>query len=698
MKHTLIPFSKSARALLFTLTACGAPTVLAAGETPVAAGGFYAEAVDHAAQMAQADPSVQARLDAILAEADSICGLPLVKRAYSLQELRENTDERCGGIDARTFVTEKIYPRKAEIFALSMADTGTAAKIARELPLLAAAYRLTGKAEYAERVEAQLREVLTWQPLQRPGWTLHVPENDLPPSGYDGVWLSTGLGLVALVQTLQIMPEGVLPEDLTAAVKEQLGSEVERIRNDWEKHIPWFVRSHNVVTNQWIVPSGGLVVAAAYLGREAHPEAYDLGIANLTQSMNEMGEDGSAAEGAVYASHWTAPLLYLAARATLEAGDDSLSSSSFLQNFPIWLSGSYQPGGHIINCFDGFTANRGSNVLQVEDITQLAVLSQDPSLIWVLRNIFGPKMQVLNAYGLMALGIPEGAGREPPLYGVYERAAWAVWRDSWREDASGVWVRGGHKTDFHDHNDRGHVNFIVDGKAVLIEAGTPGYDQADKASNFNSVKGHNVLQIDDELFPRRQPAALTVNRLDAEGGDVTVDAGAGYRDGVTEWSYGASPVPDKRLNTVQWQRHVVWDAHEMVVTDRVVLETPGKLTFRWHLGSEQPLAIDEESETDASAHLPAGSMTFRGWNGRKGESTLEGIAWTAPDKDIVPTPEVDLEVGADQPIRVYQEKNFDHTFKFRVIRHEHTTLVVQTREAVTEFELTTVIRSDAQEQ
>lgn len=652
---------------------------------------FYGRAVQQARAAAQADPAIQKRLDRILADARAILALPLVRRAGSLQELRNATDNRIGSIDSRTDVVQQTDPAKAELFALSMADTNTAALIARELPLLAAAYEITGDQAFLDRVVAQLREVAGWQPLQRPGWTLYTAKNSLPAGGRDGVWLSTGLGIAAIVQTLQILPEGALPPDLLAALRRQLATEMNQSVQDWKDRLPWFVRSNKVVTNQWVVPSSGIVLAAAYLGRSENAGAFDLGMKNLEATVQAFGADGSSSEGAIYASHWTAPFLYLASRAAQEAGDDRLANSAFLRKFPDWLAGAFQPGGYVVNCFDGYTAVRGAQPLLVSDIALLTVLSQSPSLIWLLQNEFGPSMSPLDLYGIMALSLP-GASTPPPLYGAYERATWVVWRSGWQPDASGVWIRGGHWSDFHDHNDRGHVNFIVNGKAVLIEAGTPTYSLPEKESEYNSVRGHNVLQVGDEILPRRQPAPITVHRLDAQGGDVTVEAGAGYLNGASKWVDGAGEPPQGPLNPVRWTRRVTWDAGRMEVTDQVTLPRPERVTFRWHLGSEQPLEITAGADgLSLQAALPAGIMKFPGWISRDNQPPAEGVDWQAPEKDIVNTPAADFAVTADQPVDASQEKSLDHAFKFRLWKHQHTTLLVQSREKVQAITIKTVI-------
>lgn len=653
---------------------------------------FYSRAVRDAKLSAEADPAIQKRLDRILAEARSILALPLVRRAGSLAELRSARDNRIGSIDSRTDVVSQTDPAKAEIFALSMADTNTAGLVARELPLLAAAYEITGDKAFLDRVVSQLREVVSWQPLQRPGWTLYTAKNSLPAGGRDGVWLSTGLGIAAIVQTLQVLPEGALPPDLVAALRRQLATEMDQSVQDWKDRLPWFVRSDKVVTNQWVVPSSGIVLAAAYLGRGEHAEAYDLGMKNLEATVQAFGTDGSSSEGAIYAAHWTAPFLFLASRAAQDAGDDRLAQSPFLRNFPNWLAGAFQPGGYVVNCFDGYTALRGTQPLLLPDITLLTVLSQSPALIWLLQNEFGPSMSPLDLYGIMALSLDATSAQPPPLYGAYERAAWVVWRSNWQPDASGVWIRGGHRTDFHDHNDRGHVNFIVNGKAVLIEAGTPTYSLPEKEAEFNSVRGHNVLQVGDEILPRKQPAPVTVHRLDAQGGDITVEAGAGYLNGSSKWVDGAGETPRGPLNPVRWTRRVTWDSQRMEVTDQVILPQAERVTFRWHLGSEQPLEIAAGANAlSLHATLPAGVMKFPGWISRENQPLVEGVNWQAPEKDIVNTPSAAFAITADQPVEARQEMGLDHAFKFRLWKHQHTTLVVQSREKVQAITIKTVI-------
>lgn len=621
------------------------------------------------ARRVERDPELQKKIAPMLAEARRVRDLPLVCRATSLEQLKNPPkDKRFGGIDARTYVVTKTDARKAELFSLASADLDATSIIAREMPLLAAAYVITGDTSFADRVNAQLREIASWKPLQRPGWMLYTAANSLPPDGDDGVWLSTGVGLIAICQTLEIMPEAAIPAEIRKEVRAQLSDECARVVSDWKKKKGWFVRQHVPTTNQWVVPSCGLAVAAATLGRDANPEAYELGVKNLEDTLGTLGSDGGSPEGLEYGTHFTAAYLYLASHAFRLAGDDRFAQQPFLKHFPTWECANYQPAQTVVNTFDSFGASRNMYPTKAPDVAQIAVLSRSPMVMWLLREQI--RVNALSMYGLLAAGVPDSELKEPPLWGSFDTARCVMWRDSWKDEASGVWVRGGHERDGHDHWDRGHVNFIAGGKIVLLEAGTAGYDSPIKRDVYDSVRGHNVLQVGEDLFPKKSAAPITISQLDAAGGDVTVEAGAGYPQVKT------------------WRRRVVWSAKQMEITDRVELKAPDTVLFRWHLGSQQALSIEPAGATAASAHLPAGTETFRGWNG----NLASGFDWTPPEKDVVQTPEATFAVSADAPMVCEQEKNLDHTMKFRVQKHEHATLVVRSAAPVSEMTVKTVIR------
>jgi hypothetical protein len=652
----------------------GDPVAYEFGECEVLRSSYYAVALDQLKLRMAESPEVSEEVDMILDEAFQILHQPLIRRADSLEELRNPGNQRSGHVDPRTENITKIDPRKAELFALAEADKAACQTLADELPLLAAAYRLTKNPLLLERIIAQLEEFVGWDPIQRPGWSLHNGTNSLPADGNDGVWLATGLGLSALSQTVQILPPGSLPAPLMDNVYMQLDREIKRSEQDWDNRVGWFMRDKATTSNQWIVPSSGLLSATIIAGPEIYPEAYALAISNLEQSLSSLGADGASSEGVAYAIDVTAPYLYLAAIESSFQGDQRLGGHPFLKNFPTWLVLTLQPGESMVNAFDGWLSTRGIYHVLNGRITRLAALSGSPELEWICQNKMpGPSCDL---YGLLLLN---GAGDdlpEPSRYGDYDRARWVVWRSSWDEDASGVWVRGGHSLDLHDHNDRGHVNFIASGTPLLIESGTPSYGHPQKASRYDSVVGHNVLQVGNDISPKRSVAPITVARLDDLGGDITVEAGAGY------------------VGVEFWKRHVCWDKYTLTVTDEVVLTQPDFVLFRWHLASRQKPEISADASgggTYAEVHLPAGEIIYPGWLG----PLPDGDGWIPTAEDILQTPSAIITIRSDQPLVAFTAEGVDHTMKYRMQDNPHTLLIVRSSQQVNRIEIVTTFVSPA---
>ncbi|MBN2308380.1 MAG: heparinase II/III family protein, partial [Candidatus Hydrogenedentes bacterium] len=123
--------------------------------------------------------------------------------------------------------------------------------------------------------------------------------------------------------------------------------------------------------------------------------------------------------------------------------------------------------------------------------------------------------------------------------------------------------------------------------------------------------GHNVLQLGTaepegpadagELvcLPGWQRsgavAPITVDRLDAAGGDVSVDVSAGY----------------DRLE--RWRRRVTWTADALRVVDDVALAEPDTdiVLFRWHLGTDVEVSIAGSGREFVVA-WPEASLTIEG--------------------------------------------------------------------------------------
>lgn len=509
-----------------------------------------------------------------IAEAKHDAEKPVLHRPRTLEELRK----------WRVHLKYRTRPphmsalgdKEWETFCLSQGDNIAGALLKVELPRLAAAATLTDNAKLFERVCAQLAELATWSPLERRGWSLN---NSNPHFTEDGAWLGTGWLVRAIADTVDLLPPDRIPADLRAALESRLADELAFMEKDWATKRPWYVRSQAAHSNQWILPNEALVRACLFLGVDRHRETYEGGIARLLRSMDVQGADGEFVEGLRY-SGLSLESLYSIARATARAGDNRLLAHPFLQKFPTWLVHHFQPGGFLINAFDAPGSSRGNLARDRDLFATVALVTGNPYALWDLRTRagFGNTLDAI-----LAANIPASRASAPPLFANYAKATRLNWRSSWDDDkATGLWLRGGHATDFHDHMDRGHVNFIIGRRALLIEAGTLNYAVPNNATHLRSVAGHNVLQVGDTAPDKLTPTALkhagqiltkghraapiTVERMDDAGGVAIVDASACYE------------------STAKWKRRVEWDPSSVTITDEVELKQPDIVQFRWHLG------------------------------------------------------------------------------------------------------------------
>ena len=594
--------------------------------------------------------TLAAHRENLVAQARETANKPIVKRAASLAEVGRNRT----WLDGRANALEDEI---RETFALAMSDFAACNTLAGELPLLAAAYRLTGEAVFRDRVVAQLSEMASWSPLQRPGWTLYHPGARLPEDGQDGNWLATGCGVRAIGDTLDLMPEGAIDAALAGRLDSLLVGEIAGVVDDWRTRRPWFVRSDNAITNQWVLPTEGLVRACLVVGLDAYREAYELGVKNLMRALDAHGTAGEFEEGFGYASFTVTSLLHTA-HAMAVNGDRRAINHAFLRSFPTWLVHHFQPGDMAVNCFDAGAA-RGAADRSRGLLAMLAVCTGSPVARWAMAfQTDGPLDTVC---GLASRALPAvNPDTAPPLFAAYERATRVNWRSGWDDHASGVWVRGGHPLDQHDHCDRGHVNFISNGRPILIEAGTPHYSHPLMGSHFASGVGHNVLQIGttgpsavnagETLAPpgwqqRGIVAPITVRQLDAEGGDVGIEVTSGY-DALTSW-----------------RRDVSWVSDIVTITDAVAL-AGGRLDtilFRWHLGTNCHVSITRNGNTCA-------------------------VTW----------PEAAISLEGSAPLNVSQIKMPDNTVNSVSEDHEadlrHTCIVVQSAAPVAALQLVTQVK------
>jgi len=621
-------------------------TLESAGEA-LAPAPSWAELLDRAKSNRHLDP---ARQD-LVEYARTVLATPIVRRAKKIGDI----DQQRRPLDSRV---QNLEAKNRETFALAMNSCQTAYAMEGQLPLLAAAYRLTGDIAFRDRVAAQLEEMSTWSPIQLPGWTLHSPGKRLPPDGNDGAWLATGNGLRGIYFCLRLMPEGSLDQALIAKVHALVEKEIAGIVDDWKTKRTWFARSHNPISNQWMLPTEGLIEACLLLGLDKYRDAYEFGVTNFLEALNAHGPNGEFEEGFAYAS-MTLKSMFHAAQAMAAAGDRRAIDHPYLRKFPAWYIHNLQPGDTAINCFDGAHAF-GATKRMVSLLSLMVVCVNSPEAIWALRNLTdGPSD---NLPGLLArTRLRTEKGEAPALFAYYERATRVNWRSRWRDDAVGVWVRGGHKLDQHDHQDRRHVNLIWHGRPILIEADTCAYGHPLINVDYKSGVGHNVLQLGtnypadpmhagkDCPLPGWQKrgaiAPITVQQLDAKGGDVTVSCQSGY------------------ANLARWDRRVQWRTDWLAVNDNVAL-VDGKtdfILFRWHLGTTYPVKIAERKNR---------------WE----------VAW----------PAAKLTLKADAPIAAKQVRLPDHTLEGHSgsenSDNTHTCIVVQTREPRATLMLDTEVR------
>ncbi|MDX9980052.1 MAG: heparinase II/III family protein [Lentisphaeria bacterium] len=515
---------------------------------------------------AETDETAKRLVADISRRAKSYVAEPVTVRKFSLAEIPEK--ERDGRY--------RYAGDNAEVFALAMHDCRCGSMLGGRMVPIALAARLTGEAQYVDWVNRQLAEVATWSPLQRPGWTQYNPNATLPPGG-DGNWLATGYSMKAIVQTLQLMGDRV-PSDLRTSLRGLLQREIDSIRDDWASRRPWFVRANFPDTNQWVLPNMAMIYASLYLGDERNRAAYELGVRNLAWTCAVQGEDGSWSEGLSYGT-MSAEYLFWAAWAMRANGDERLLDFGFARNYNNWLIHMAMPGGFAVNAYDCGRYQLGDT--PHDSFLLSALLAGLPEAYWAGENLF---RQLPASYaGLLyryASASREKTLAVPEVFAFFPHQQIVTWRSNWeRNHGMGLWIRGGSTRDSHCHRDNGHLSVYNGRTPVLIEAGTPSYDDREMPVKYSPAAGHNMLQpaAAAETDNRGRHTPLTVRRLDPDGGEVVVD-GTHALPGVEEW-----------LRAIDWDR-----GGRVQVVDSVVFGQEigaGAEVFRFHTGSPVPVEI-----------------------------------------------------------------------------------------------------------
>lgn len=609
------------------------------------------------------------RLTQLLDDAVLLADEPIWGRAQSLADVTNGLPVVRNGVTMKFFDNSPKYFKNTDLlgedcalmYLLACNDISLSDMVYFELPYMAAAYRLTGNLALRDRLLLQLEEMCSWVPFQRPGWTL--PYTSSPSTNVqDGVFVTTGVMIQALDLALNILPAEIFEGtgDLRDQINTRLAGEVAQIHQDWTNEVLNVVKTDKYQSNQWIIPLSGMAIGAAYLGMDTQQDSFDYAAGRLKLSLDQNGEDGSLSEGYGYGLSRTTSSLFLYKNCVERIGDDRLAGYSCYSNLPAWSAMCFQPNGHVVNPFDWYEGQQDNGVEELQDIfEELSVVSGD-DISGALLNMFYDE-PLPTVFGMLSLG-QASAAVALPLYGLFERSKMFVWRDSWGSDAGcGLWMRGGDSLDAHDHWDRGHVNWIVDGDAVLIEAGTPGYASTNKLSGYDSVVGHNVLQIGTDLFPTKGNAGLT------EGANISSNGGS--------VSFATGEVSGSAYYPVEWSRDVDWSVSDgmdrtLAVTDLVTSASATSLTFRWHLATEVTPTISEDPNTHiVTVTVPAGTMQL--------------------GSDLVNSKAVSITITPSTDLSVTSVLRYDHTLKHNLTAHEHTTLEVTTESPVTSLSVIT---------
>lgn len=490
-----------------------------------------------------------------------------------------------------------ILKNNTEIFALAMSDNATTAvSRIRQLSLALRATTIEEeKTTFRNALIAQLSEVATWSPLQRPGWTLFSPSQRLPAGmSRDGVWLVHGSLMPELVIVLADL-KSELPESLITQLKEFLEREVNQIKSDWEQRIPWYVKSNEARSNQWAMPSIGMLAGAMYLGTE-YLDAYNLAVKNLVAFGRAQGESGSYSEGTAYSDMTLSRVLPVISLA-VQGGDDRLARlSEFYKNHAAWRLRNLFPKGRNVEAFDNRSVFWNSTAFEISRLGKslqpgfdldaiLHKVNSNPSFTGTFADI------VFHLFPG-----PTSNGNLAPFhfYGNQQLLTWQTELAS--NDSNAIWIRGNSLNDSHFHRDGGHVSIFKSGQPLLIEAGSPDYGDPEYGI-YASAAGHNVLQAG---MPKgknvRASCPIDVQTLDNNGGKISIEC----RDAYT--------------GVHSWKRMVQWDDSKVTISDSAFLRTMASDTETWflfHTAEDSPLSFARREEKEVLVTLPNSTSTIR---------------------------------------------------------------------------------------
>ncbi len=427
---------------------------------------------------------------------------------------------------------------RREIYGLSLADCAQVSYLMTSGVMFAVDAKASMDPAQIAMSIAMLEEInQKYIPLQRPGYTAIYPTVAVTAEG-DGVWLATGWGISAIVDILEVLGDSV-SADLRARLDAQLRDEVKRIVIDWRDQRPWFVKSRCVVTNQWVVPTIGLIKACLFLKDPQLLPAYNLGIENLLAFLRVQGSAGEYLEGLTYAEMSLIEVHDIIGSIN-KIGDMRCANFPFVENNWKWFAQMYMPGAMLVNCSDSPRSALPHYCMTVPlaSLCSAAMSSMDPNARSMMHFLY-PNPQPIASHNAVKFGAfirtesPNASFATLPTFAYFPNQQLVTWRSEFQpvqspQTALGLWMKGGTLSEMHTHREQGQLSVYCGERVVLMNCGTPSYSDADYERSA-SAAGSNIMQV-GEVLPHGQAvfAPLTVNQLDSSGGSVSIDSSSAY--------------------------------------------------------------------------------------------------------------------------------------------------------------------------
>lgn len=202
-----------------------------------------------------------------------------------------------------------------------------------------------------------------------------------------------------------------------------------------------------------------------------------------------------------------------------------------------------------------------------------------PELRWYIRNNTHRKKEGGRdaVYEVMHYDAIYGKPCKKPekLSVCYDKIGWAVFRDSFDQNASMLAVKCG-DTWNHAHADAGSFAFYRDGEPMLFDEGTVGYGETSYVNYYASSLAHNVVlcngkgQDRRDFFHHARMRGQLYNFTDTEG----------FRYVAAEATGPMGRYFRKHL------RHFLWLDGFILIYDDIVCHEKGELSFLLHAKEE----------------------------------------------------------------------------------------------------------------